>query len=84
MTSSMIATRRFERIRMQPDEIHRKKAIVALLLAYGMTGTALACSPLPEEKYASTEKRVRERYTLAESIELATIVDEVNKSRTIS
>lgn len=40
-----------------------------------MPGNALACSPPPNEIFASTEKRVRERYASAESIELATITD---------
>lgn len=47
----------------------------ALLLAHVAAGNALACSPPPTDIFASTEKRVRERYALAESIELVTVVD---------
>lgn len=46
-----------------------------ILLAPGLLGSALACSPPSNEIYASTEKRVRERYAIAESIELVTITD---------
>jgi hypothetical protein len=53
----------------------KRRLISALLLAYGASQSALACTPPPQEIFASTEKRVRERYALAESIELATIVD---------
>jgi hypothetical protein len=44
-----------------------------LLLAQLVLGNALACSAPPREVFASTEKRVRERYDIAESIELAHI-----------
>jgi hypothetical protein len=51
------------------------RSALGLSLAYVVLGNALACSPPPAEVFASTEKRVRERYTLAESVELVTMVD---------
>lgn len=32
-----------------------------------------ACQPLPQERYASTEKRVRERFNSADPVELVTL-----------
>ena len=46
-----------------------------MLLFYAASNSALACMPPPSERFASTEKRVRERYTAAEFVELVTIVD---------
>ena len=53
----------------------KHRLISALLLAHAASQSALACTPPPQEIFESTEKRVRERYALADSIELATIVD---------
>ena len=47
----------------------------ALLFLHAVSSNALACSPPPPEIFASTEKRVRERYTAADFVELVTIVD---------
>jgi hypothetical protein len=53
----------------------KNRLISSLLLAHAASSGALACTPPPQEIFASTEKRVRERYALADSIELATIID---------
>jgi hypothetical protein len=53
----------------------KNRLISSLLLAHAASSGALACTPPPQEIFASTEKRVRERYALAVSIELATIID---------
>jgi hypothetical protein len=53
----------------------RHRFVSTLLLALAASESALACTPPPQEIFEPTEKRVRERYALAESIELATIVD---------
>jgi hypothetical protein len=45
-----------------------------LLLVHAHSESAFACTPPPQEIFEPTEKRVRERYALADSIELATIV----------
>lgn len=52
-----------------------RRLMGALLFANAVSGNALACSPPPNEIFASTEKRVRERYEAAEFVELVTIVN---------
>jgi hypothetical protein len=60
----------------QEYDVTRTRFILLLLSASALPlKNALACIPPPYELFESTEKRVRERYALAESVELATIVD---------
>lgn len=53
----------------------KHRLVGALVLTLATSEGVLACTPPPQEIFDSTEKRVRERYALADSIELATIVD---------
>ncbi len=53
----------------------KHQVVMASLLMFAGIQTALACTPPSQEIFASTEKRVRERYAQSASIELATIVD---------
>lgn len=50
--------------------------VLLVLFANSLSlGSALACSPTQPAAFEDSEKRVRERYALSESVELVTIVD---------
>ena len=55
----------------------KRQLAITLLLICGTSINARACQPQRDETFASTEQRVKERYALAESIVLATMIDVV-------
>lgn len=62
---------------MNIDANMKRKIAIIMLLVFEASISAHACQPPPEGIFASTEQRVKERYELAESIVLATMVDVV-------
>ncbi len=52
--------------------MHEPRQLLAIVLVVS-THTALACTPLPQERYESTEKRVKERFASVDSVELVTL-----------
>jgi ribosomal protein S28E/S33 len=49
--------------------------VVLVALIAGIAIPALACQPLPRERYAKTEERVRARFDGVDSVELVTLIE---------
>lgn len=49
--------------------------VVLVALIAGIAIPALACQPLPRERYAKTEERVRARFDSVDSVELVTLIE---------
>ncbi|MFC0251905.1 hypothetical protein [Massilia consociata] len=57
---------------MQTTHMIKSLVVFALALVFS-SQDAVACTPLPGDRYAMTEKRVKERFASVDSVELVTL-----------